>query len=89
MKKPASQKQSDQAAKAARELADKTASWHIACRKIGIAVRMTFVRKIKEAMKCETDEAESVFEVVVSAGEIEFVCMNNAGDVSFYRMKSV
>ena len=70
-----------------KPLPDTAPAWHTPCSKLGLAVRLSFVRKIKEAMKCETEEAEAVFEGAVAKGEI--VEAYRAGiekDVSFYRM---
>ena len=41
-----------------------------ACRKVGHSVRLTFVRTIRHVLKCEQDEAETVFDAAVKAGKI-------------------
>ena len=41
-----------------------------ACRKVGHSVRLTFIRAIRHALKCEEIEAERVFDAAVKAGKI-------------------
>lgn len=85
------QKPKKSPAQLAKEQADKaaakTAVWKNECRKLGIAVRVSFQREIKKAMDCEMDVAQSIFANAVNDGEIEFVRFDNSGDVGFYRMK--
>lgn len=88
MKKPKPKKSPAQLAKEqAEKAAAKTAEWQRECRRLGIAVRGSFQREIKKVMDCEMEQAWAIFEQAVNAGEIEFICWNNAGDVSFYMMK--
>jgi len=71
-----------------KPLPDTAPAWHTPCSKLGLAVRLSFVRKIKEAMKCETKEAEAIFEGAVQSGEIaEAYRAGIEKDVSFYRMR--
>lgn len=88
MKKQKPKKSPAQIAKEqAEKAAAKTAEWQRECRRLGIAARVSFIRAIKNAMECEPEQARAIFEQAVNAGEIEFVMLNSAGDVGFYRMK--
>ena len=63
-------------------------AWHHAARKIGESVRFSFLRCIKQEMKCGDREAESIFGTAVDRGDIIFTGM--AGflkDVPKYKMK--
>lgn len=67
---------------------DPATAWHHAARAIGESVRFSFLRCIKQEMKCEDREAESIFKTAVERGVIIFTGM--AGllkDVPKYRMK--
>lgn len=67
---------------------DPATAWHPAARAIGESVRFSFLRCIKQEMKCEDREAEKIFQTAVERGDIIFTGM--AGllkDVPKYRMK--
>ncbi len=67
---------------------DPSDAWHHAARKIGESVRFSFLRCIKQEMKCDVHEAQRVFETAVERGDIIFTGM--AGllkDVPKYKMK--
>lgn len=65
----------------------KTAEWQRRCAKLGIAVRFSFLREIKAATGCEDAEARAIFQAAFSAGDVQLVGFNKAGDVGFYKMK--
>lgn len=63
-------------------------AWHPAARKLGEAVRFSFLCCIKQGVKCTALEAETIFESAVKSGVIVHAGM--AGffrDVPKYRMK--
>ena len=63
-------------------------AWHHAARKIGESVRFSFLRCIKQEMKCDFLKAESIFKDAVKNGDIVHTGM--AGllkDVPKYKMK--
>lgn len=67
---------------------DPATAWHPAARAIGESVRFSFLRCIKQEMKCDVHEAQRVFEAAVERGDIIFTGM--AGffkDVPKYKMK--
>lgn len=67
---------------------DPADAWHLSARAIGESVRFSFLRCIKQEMKCEDREAESIFKTAVERGDIIFTGM--AGllkDVPKYKMK--
>ena len=66
---------------------DPATAWHPAARAIGESVRFSFLRCIKQEMKCEDREAEKIFQAAVERGDIVHTGM--AGllkDVPKYRM---
>ncbi len=67
---------------------DPATAWHPAARAIGESVRFSFLRCIKQEMKCSDQEAEHTFKTAVERGDIIFTGM--AGlllDVPKYKMK--
>lgn len=63
-------------------------AWHHAARKIGESVRFSFLRCIKQEMKCEDREAEMIFKTAVERGVIIHTGMAGfAKDVPKYKMK--
>lgn len=48
----------------------------------GVAVRFTFYRTIKQALKCEAAEAESIVSEMIERGELQRAGM--AGSVAVY-----
>jgi hypothetical protein len=67
---------------------DPATVWHPAARAIGESVRFSFLRCIKQEMKCEDREAEKIFKTAVERGVI--VQTGMAGllkDVPKYKMK--
>lgn len=67
---------------------DPSDAWHQAARKIGESVRFSFLRCIKQEMKCGDREAESILETAAERGDIVHTGM--AGllkDVPKYKMK--
>ena len=67
---------------------DPADAWHPSARAIGESVRFSFLRCIKQEMKCEDREAEKIFQTAVERGVIIFTGM--AGllkDVPKYKMK--
>lgn len=73
----------------AKKLPQKPATaWHHSARAIGESVRFSFLRCIKQEMKCEDREAEMIFKTAVERGIIVHTGM--AGllrDVPKYKMK--
>ena len=67
---------------------DPATAWHPAARVIGESVRFSFLRCIKQEMKCDIHEAQRIFETAVECGDIIFTGMAGLlGDVPKYRMK--
>lgn len=67
---------------------DPAPDWHLPARAIGESVRFSFLRCIKQEMKCEDREAEMIFKTAVERGIIVHTGM--AGllrDVPKYKMK--
>lgn len=67
---------------------DATTAWHSAARKLGEAVRFSFLRCIKQATECTMQEAETIFQAAVDGGVI--IQTGMAGivpTVPKYRMK--
>lgn len=67
---------------------DPATAWHRSARKVGESVRFSFLRCIKQEMKCEDREAETIFKTAVERGVIVHTGMAGfAKDVPKYRMK--
>lgn len=67
---------------------DPATVWHPSASAIGESVLISFLRCIKQEMKCDIHEAQRIFETAVERGDIIFTGM--AGllrDVPKYRMK--
>jgi hypothetical protein len=66
---------------------DPATAWRHAARAVGESVRFSFLRCIKQEIKCDIHEAQRIFETAVERGDIIFTGM--AGllkDVPKYRM---
>ena len=66
---------------------DPATAWHPSARAEGESVRFSFLRCIKQEMKCDIHEAQRIFETAVERGDIVHTGM--AGllkDVPKYRM---
>lgn len=76
------------AMKPAKKSGKKADAWHHAARKTGESVRFSFLCCIKQEMKCDVHEAQTIFESAVKGGVIVHTGM--AGfllDVPKYKIK--